>query len=185
MSDERSLEYQLGQLRNQIAHMDEREKATLENELVRLTRELVAKSATDMQRISERLKGYQEALQVRPTTAERPHSGKRGVVRRYIDVAGKLAASASRLPRSAPTAPPTGACFLLDLLLSKADRKAIPGDLEEEFRARLAKYGPVGARLWFWCETLRTIAARNPLCRWLLAGGLVRIGEWIFRNTGS
>ena len=31
--------------------------------------------------------------------------------------------------------PPTAACFLLDLLLRKADRKAIPGDLEEEFRA--------------------------------------------------
>jgi hypothetical protein len=81
--------------------------------------------------------------------------------------------------------PPVAACFLLDLLLAKADRKAIPGDLEEEFTTRLAKYGPTGARLWFWGETVRTIATRNPICRWWLVGGLVRIGEWILRMIGS
>jgi hypothetical protein len=81
--------------------------------------------------------------------------------------------------------PPIGARLLLDLLLSKDDRNAIPGDLEEEFGTKLAKYGPNGARLWFWCEAVRTIATRNPICRWLLVGGLVRIGEWIFRKIGS
>jgi hypothetical protein len=87
--------------------------------------------------------------------------------------------------RPTPAVPPTVACFLLDLLLSKADRKAIPGDLEEEFRANLAKYGPRGTRLWFWGETVRTVATRNPVCRWILAGGLMRLGEWIFRQVGS
>jgi hypothetical protein len=89
------------------------------------------------------------------------------------------------LPRPAPGVPPTGACFLLDLFLSKADRKAIPGDLEEEFGTKLAKNGPNRARLWFWGETVRTIATRNPICRSILVGGLMRLGEWIFRKIGS
>jgi hypothetical protein len=87
--------------------------------------------------------------------------------------------------RPTPAVPPTVACFLLDLFLSKADRKAIPGDLQEEFRANLAKYGPRGARLWFWGETVRTVAIRNLVCRWILAGGLMRLGDWIFRQIGS
>jgi hypothetical protein len=86
---------------------------------------------------------------------------------------------------TAPVAPPTKACFLLDLFLSKADRETITGDLEELFRSRLVKYGPAGARLWFWGETVRVIATRNPVCRWLLVGGLTRLGEWIFRQIGS
>jgi rubredoxin len=81
--------------------------------------------------------------------------------------------------------PPTAACFLLDLLLRKADRKAIPGDLEEEFRARIEKYSQTGARLWFWGETVRTLATRNPVCRWILVGGLMRLVGWIFRQIGS
>jgi hypothetical protein len=81
--------------------------------------------------------------------------------------------------------PPTAACFLLDLLLRKADRKAIPGDLEEEFRARIEKYGQTGARLWFWGETVRTLATRNPVCRWILVGGLMRLVGWIFRQISS
>jgi hypothetical protein len=90
-------------------------------------------------------------------------------------------------PRVRPKhlAPPAAACFLLDLLLAKADRTVMPGDLEEEFAARLPKYGLAGARLWFWGETLRTIARRNPVCRWLLVGGLMRVGEWIFRQIGN
>src|SRR5882724_11664343 len=63
--------------------------------------------------------------------------------------------------------PPIGACFLLDLLLSKADREILPGDLEEEFATSiLPKYGPKGARIWFWGEAVKTIARRNPVCRW-------------------
>jgi hypothetical protein len=147
--------------------------------------ELLQRNLENQHRLSEDLKRLiEQNSQVGPATPAWQHSRRRNA-RLYIGDAGQLAPKATSAPRSSPVVPPTGACFLLDLFLSKADRKAIPGDLEEEFRARLAKYGPVGARLWFWCETLRTIAARNPLCRWLLAGGLVRIGEWIFRNTGS
>jgi hypothetical protein len=66
------------------------------------------------------------------------------------------------------SASPTDARFLLDLLLPKADREQIAGDREEEFRRMLAEYGPGRARLWFWSETVRTIATRNPICRWIL-----------------
>jgi hypothetical protein len=89
------------------------------------------------------------------------------------------------LPGSASIVPPTQARFLLDLLLSKADRDTIPGDREEEFRDILVKYGPTRARLWFWGEVLRTIATRNPICRWFLVNGLERLVEWIFRQIGS
>lgn len=82
--------------------------------------------------------------------------------------------------------PPIGACFLLDLLLSKADRAVLPGDLEEEFTtSQLPRYGVRGARFWFWTETVKVIAIRNPVFGWILVGGLVRIGEWIFRKIGS
>jgi hypothetical protein len=83
------------------------------------------------------------------------------------------------------SAPPTAAYFLLDLLLSKRDRHTIPGDLEEEFRTRLATYGLTGARLWFWGEALRAIAYRNPVCRWALVSGLLQLGRWIARQLTS
>jgi hypothetical protein len=83
------------------------------------------------------------------------------------------------------SAPPPVACILLELLLSKVDRHTIPGDLEEEFRTRLAKYGLTGARLWFWGEALRTIAYRNPVCRWGLVNGLLQLGRWIARQLTS
>jgi hypothetical protein len=69
--------------------------------------------------------------------------------------------------------------------LDKADRNVIPGDLEEEFRSRLPKYSRAGACVWFWGETVRTIATRNRICRWILVGGLMRLGEWIFRQIGG
>jgi hypothetical protein len=83
------------------------------------------------------------------------------------------------------SAPPTEARFLLDLLLPKADRDAIAGDREEDFRAKLAEYGPRRARLWFWSETVRTIATRNPVCRWVLVYGLVRVLRMLLRMLGS
>lgn len=185
MSDEQSWEFLIHTLRNRIAHMDERERATVEYEIVHLTRKLAERSTTEFQQFSGRLKCYQEALRVTPTTPERQYSRKRSAVRLYINEAGKLIAGASRLPRSEPAVPPPGACFLLDLLLSQADRKVVPGDLEEEFRVRLPQYRPMRARLWFWGETVRTIATRNVICRSVLVGGLVRLGEWIFRQIGS
>jgi hypothetical protein len=94
-----------------------------------------------------------------------------------------------RIDKAAPPAsadPPTGASFLLDLCLPKVDREAIPGDLAEELATSiLPKYGARRARFWFWTQAVRTIARRNPICRWILVGGLVRLGEWIFRQIGS
>jgi hypothetical protein len=87
--------------------------------------------------------------------------------------------------RTKHSVPPAAAYFLLDLLLAKIDREAIMGDMEEQFEEKLAKYGPTGARGWFWGETARTIATRNPICRWLLVWGLTRVGEWIFRKIGG
>src|SRR4029077_8495257 len=46
---------------------------------------------------------------------------------------GRFGELVSPRPRSAPAVPPPEACFLLELLLAKADRKTVPGDLEEEF----------------------------------------------------
>jgi hypothetical protein len=81
---------------------------------------------------------------------------------------------------------PKTACFLLDLFLAKTERATIPGDLAEEFTTSiLPTYGARRARLWFWTQTLRTIATRNPVCRWILVEGLARIGEWIFRQIGG
>jgi hypothetical protein len=123
-----------------------------------------------------------------------PHFGKHRTLPYYLDLARLAcltmadhhASAADRLLRPVPGGPPSGACFLLNLLLAKADRDAIPGDLEEEFtNSILPKYGARRARFWFWTQTVRTIATRNPICRWSLVGGLVRIGEWIFRQIGG
>jgi hypothetical protein len=90
------------------------------------------------------------------------------------------------LPPEERTDPPIGACFLLDLLLAKTDRETIPGDLEEEFTTSiLPKYGVRRARFWFWTQTVRTIARRNPISRLILVGGLTRLVEWIFRSIGG
>jgi hypothetical protein len=80
---------------------------------------------------------------------------------------------------------PIAAYFLLDRLLAKADREAILGDMEEEFRTKFAKGGPTLARRWLWRETVWTIAQRNPVCRSILVGGLMRLIEWIFRQIGG
>ena len=45
----------------------------------------------------------------------------------------------------------------------------------------MKEYGAVGARLWFWCEAVKTIAMRNPVCRWVLVVGV----GWILRKIGS
>jgi hypothetical protein len=84
-----------------------------------------------------------------------------------------------------PISPPIGAYFLLDLFLAKADRAAIPGDMQEDFWSDLSKYGARRARFLFWTRTLGAIAWRNPVCRWLLVYGLARLGEWILRKLSS
>jgi hypothetical protein len=95
------------------------------------------------------------------------------------------AGPAAAPPSSGSDVPPKRACYLLDLLLAKADRHTIPGDMVEEFATKLTKYGPTGARLWFWVEALRTIALRYPVCRAVLVSGVARLVGWIFRQIGS
>jgi hypothetical protein len=93
--------------------------------------------------------------------------------------------AAGVLPGPKTKLPPKSACFLLELFLAKADRDAIPGDMEEEFTtAILPEYGARRAHLWFWTQTLRTIATRNRLSQGLLVYGLTRLGEWFLRNSG-
>ena len=82
---------------------------------------------------------------------------------------------------SGPQAEPSQwANYLMDLLLNKADREAIPGDLEEDFYAHiLPKYGPAGARFWYWWQALDAVVRRNTIARYLilLLDGLPGIGR--------
>jgi hypothetical protein len=99
---------------------------------------------------------------------------------------GNRFAAEPELSANSITRPPRTACLLLDLLLSKADRETIPGDLVEEFGTSiLPKYGPRQAQFWFWAQAVRAIARRNPLSRWVLVYGLGRVAEWIFKAIGS
>jgi hypothetical protein len=124
----------------------------------------------------ENIKRLRTTIHIRTTLDE---YGTRTALQRSTSSSSSLAPPASLRP-------PNGAVFLLDLLLATSDRAVIPGDLEEDFATSiLPKYGPVRARMWFWGETVRTIATRNPICRSVLVGGLMRLGEWIFRQIGG
>ncbi len=55
-------------------------------------------------------------------------------------------------------APPKSAEYLLYLFLSREDRLAMFGDLEEEYWTDvLPKFGAPRARLWFWKEVVRSV----------------------------
>jgi hypothetical protein len=85
-----------------------------------------------------------------------------------------------------PIRPPERASYLLYLFLVRADRQTIPGDLDEEFTLIiLPRFGPRRARIWFWSQTIKTIAFRNLLCRWLLAGTIVKLGEYFRHKIGG
>jgi hypothetical protein len=49
----------------------------------------------------------------------------------------------------------------------------------------VAKYGPTGGRLWFWGQTVRTIAVRNPVGRAVMVTGLKCLVEWMMRQIGG
>jgi hypothetical protein len=54
--------------------------------------------------------------------------------------------------------PPEAAEYLLYLFLSREDREAMFGDLEEEYRTELLpKFGVRGAQFWYWCKVCRSI----------------------------
>src|SRR5690242_7675674 len=87
------------------------------------------------------------------------------LAKRLLD---KLDHEEAKRPKQVVPRPPKGAAFLLRLLLASNDRQAIPGDLEEEYLTDiLPRFGPRRAQLWFWTQTISTIAMRNPVCRWL------------------
>jgi hypothetical protein len=96
--------------------------------------------------------------------------------------------SLSELPHGEEIASiPDSAAFLLRLFLTARDRAAIPDDLEEEYRTDiLPRFGHRRARLWFWTQTISTIAMRNTVCRWLLVGGAFsQVAKWIGRRIGG
>lgn len=90
-------------------------------------------------------------------------------------------------PREQSIAVPANANYLLYLLLDKKDRQTIPGDLEEEFHTSiLPKFGPRRAKLWYWSQTLTTIARCNPLIKWaFVGGGILKAFDWITRRISG
>jgi hypothetical protein len=97
-----------------------------------------------------------------------------------------LRRSAGSRQKTRSVGPPERASYLLYLFLVRADRQTIPGDLEEEFTLIiLPRFGPRRARIWFWSQTIKTIAFRNLLCRWLLVGSIVKLAEYIQHKVGG
>lgn len=57
------------------------------------------------------------------------------------------------------TVPPIRAEIIMRFVLPKSDRDSLLGDLEEEYRYMLAKFGIATARKWYWAQCGRTVAA--------------------------
>lgn len=76
----------------------------------------------------------------------------------------------------ASSPPAFGECMLL-LVLTKAERVNIPGDLEEEFRGIAAKHGARYAKFWYYKQVA---ASAWPMIRKAIWMGLLTwVGEWI------
>lgn len=77
--------------------------------------------------------------------------------------------------------PPVNGEFALHLLLSKDEQEAVIGDLIERYGQKCERFGEQRAKLWFYCEVLRSVW---PLLRRAIArvGGLVAASEWIRRH---
>lgn len=79
----------------------------------------------------------------------------------------------------ASTSPPRISERLLLLIMTKAERANIPGDLEEEFKQIAAKHGARYAKLWYYKQVA---ASAWPLVRKAVGRGLLAsIGAWIRR----
>lgn len=82
-------------------------------------------------------------------------------------------------------APPTSASFLLYCFLNRNDRYTIPDDLAEEYRDYiLPRFGRLHANVWFWLQTIRTIAFRHSWSRWVVGSAGIaklaeKLGDWI------
>lgn len=78
--------------------------------------------------------------------------------------------------------PPRGAEFILRCFLSKADRDARLGDLEEEYRdVMVPKFGAARARLWYRLQSLSLILRAAVVWGRKLAlfGAFAKMLEWI------
>jgi hypothetical protein len=77
--------------------------------------------------------------------------------------------------------PPVNGEFALHLLLSKDEHEGVIGDLIERYGQKCERFGSRRAKLWFYCEVLRSVwpLIRRALAR---AGGLIAFGEWIRRH---
>ncbi|MDH3890603.1 MAG: hypothetical protein OEV49_05930 [candidate division Zixibacteria bacterium] len=59
-----------------------------------------------------------------------------------------------------PPSPPTHAEYVLNLLLSKADRETIIGDFAEEFATRIQpKFGQKRAEVWYWTQVYKSLVS--------------------------
>lgn len=183
MPDDRLMEQYLYQLRNQIAHMGEADKDRLQDLIVHWSIDIQQNLEIDRQRA---LDLYVQLSQRLSAEVPEKHHGVSHV--RPIAMFKKPVAYVSWASHARPgplSDPPTSACSLLNRLLPRSDRNVIRGDMEEEFKARLVNHGPTRARRWFWRETAWTIVQHNPIVRSVLTNGLMRLGEWIFRQIGG
>lgn len=80
----------------------------------------------------------------------------------------------------APPAPPKSWEFALFLLLSKADRENIIGDLAEEYIEVANKFGSRRANLWYYKQVVGSTAP--VVWKAVKAGWFVALGEWLRRH---
>jgi Bacterial sugar transferase len=86
------------------------------------------------------------------------------------------------------THPPKCAQRLLFWLLPLDRQEELIGDLDEKYRTKLLPdYGCREADLWYWWQTIRSIAPllRRTLLRWSLFAGLVKAAGWMWERIGS
>ena len=57
------------------------------------------------------------------------------------------------------TLPPRTAEFILWIILSRIDREAILGDLEQDFLEAVDKFGPRHAKFFYWSQVLRSLGS--------------------------
>jgi hypothetical protein len=83
--------------------------------------------------------------------------------------------------------PPRAAEFLLCCCLPKEDRETLIGDLEEEYQTKIfPKFGARKARIWYWCQAVRSIAplVRNLLIKSSFGTAAVGAAAWVWEKLG-
>ena len=75
--------------------------------------------------------------------------------------------------------PPKAPEYLLYLFLTRDNRKAMFGDLEEEFRTEiLTRFGARRARLWFWWQVVRSVWPS-------VSGSISKLAWWLITRLTS